>query len=266
MRVYVLGSGSSGNAALLEVGGTRILIDAGIGPRAAAGRLQMLGGPELLPRGVDAIVVTHQHGDHISRIESLARALKAPIYFHRGIEARRVRARFEVRNYVARETFRIGAVEIRAVPVPHDAPQVGLRFSGAGSSFGLATDLGRVPSELVALLAGCDVALVEANHCSEMLAGGPYPEKLKRRVGGDFGHLANHQTAELAARLSGTRVHRLLLGHLSRSNNTPERALAAVKARCRGLDVAVIEHGVPYAFSVRSMRPTQLMLPLDIAR
>ena len=264
MRVYVLGSGSSGNGALLEADGVRILIDAGVGPRAAARRLELLGSPSLFPRGVDAILVTHQHGDHIAQIEPLARALRAPIYFHRGIEARRVRARYEVRTYEPRTPFWVGGMEIRAVAVPHDAPQVALRFTMGGRSFGLATDLGTVPAELVRLLSDCDVALVEANHCPDMLATGPYPPKLKRRVGGDFGHLANEQTAELAAKLRNTRLHTLYLGHLSRRNNTPERALAVVRPRCTGIHVAVVEHGVAQAFSVRGMRPTQLSLPLGL--
>ena len=95
-----------------------------------------------------------------------------------------------------------------------------------------------------------------------MLADGPYPPRLKSRVGGDFGHLANEQTADLAAKLRNTRVHTLYLGHLSRRNNTPERALAVVRPRCAGVNVHVIEHGVPQAFSVYPARAAQLALPL----
>ena len=267
MRVLVLGSGSSGNATLLDAGGTRILVDAGIGPRTVARRLELLG-VSTVPR-IDAIVVTHQHGDHIERVESLARTFSAPIYFHRGIEARRVRSRFDVRSYEPRVPFCIGSFDLRAVSVPHDAPQVALRFESAGKSFGLATDLGSVPAELVGLLRQCDVALVEANYCPELLATGPYPLHLRRRVAGDFGHLANDQTAELAAKLAQdprSRLRRLVLGHLSRSNNTPERALAAVRARAKNLEVGVVEHGVPASLSVQSARATQLMLPLSAAR
>jgi phosphoribosyl 1,2-cyclic phosphodiesterase len=269
VRVFVLGSGSSGNGILLDAEGTRVLVDAGIGPRKTARRLETLG-VRVMPR-IDAIVVTHQHGDHIDRVESLARAFAAPIWFHKGIEARRVRARLEVRTNEPRVPFSIGAFEVHAIPVPHDAPQVALRFGAANRYFGLATDLGRVPSELVTLLADCDVALVEANYCPEMLATGPYPVHLRRRVAGDFGHLANEQTAELAEKLSvhpRSRLHRLLLGHLSRSNNTPERALAVVKNRLRSsrLSVEVVEHGVPAAFVVRGTRPAQLTLPLSATR
>jgi phosphoribosyl 1,2-cyclic phosphodiesterase len=265
VRVYVLGSGSSGNGILLDAGGTRIIVDAGIGPRKTARRLETLG-LRSVPR-IDAIVVTHQHGDHIERVESLAREFLAPIYFHRGIEARRVRARFDVRAYTPRVPFAIGAFEIHALPVPHDAPQVALRFSATERTFGLATDLGRVPAELVPFLADCDVALVEANYCPELLATGPYPLHLRKRVSGGLGHLANEQTADLAEKLSTlprARIHRLLLGHISRSNNTPERALSVVRARTRPrLQVEVVEHGVPAAFVVRGTRPAQLSLPLS---
>jgi phosphoribosyl 1,2-cyclic phosphodiesterase len=259
MRVLVLGSGSTGNALLVEAAGTRLLVDAGFGPLAAARRLKHLG-VDLFPRGVDGIVITHQHGDHMGRLEPLARALRAPIYFHRGIEARRIRNRFEVRDYEARTPFSVGALELRAVVAPHDAPQVVLRIEGGGRSFGVATDLGSITGQVTDLLATCDAALVEANHCAEMLWSGPYPQRLKQRIGSPLGHLANEQTAHLASRLVGSHLGRLFLGHLSRTNNTPERALAAVRAKAPRLGVDVIPHGVPRVLRVVPKRG-QLALP-----
>jgi phosphoribosyl 1,2-cyclic phosphodiesterase len=247
----VLGSGSTGNGALVEASGTRVLVDAGFGPRSAAARLRALG-VDLFPRGVDAIVVTHHHGDHCAHLEPLARALLCPVYLHCGIEAKRVRARYEVREFTPRTPFKVGAIEIDAAAVPHDSPQVALRLSCEGASFGVATDVGAPTRELVRLFAACDAALLEANHCKEMLWSGPYPYRLKQRVGGALGHLSNEEAAYVATELIGTRLRRLFLGHISRSNNTPEAALAAVRPRAKGIHVRAIPNDVPMKLEVEA--------------
>jgi phosphoribosyl 1,2-cyclic phosphodiesterase len=267
VRVYVLGSGSTGNAVLIEAAGARLLVDAGFGPRAAVRRLAELG-VDLFPRSVDGIVVSHQHGDHIGHLEPLARALRAPIYLHRGIGAPRVRRRFHVVDYDPGATFSVGALDVATVAVPHDAPQIALKISvnmagnrEVGTAFGIATDVGTVTDGLVRLLEGCDAGLIEANHCPAMLADGPYPERLKKRVAGPYGHLANHQTAQLAARLIGSRLAHMYLGHISRANNTPERALEVVRASAGPrVGVSVVPHGVPQILAV-PRRAAQLALP-----
>jgi phosphoribosyl 1,2-cyclic phosphodiesterase len=157
--------------------------------------------------------------------------------------------------------FRIGELTISTVLVPHDAAQVAIRIDDGASALGVATDVGRVTPALVTLLAECDAALVEANHCSELLAFSEYPDVVKRRVAGGFGHLSNDQTAELAARLVGSRLARLWLGHLSQSNNTPARALEVVATRARRIDVDVLPAASPLALDVRSIKPYQLGLP-----
>ena len=134
-------------------------------------------------------------------------------------------------------SFRVGSLEVSTERVPHDAPQVAVRVASANHAIGYAVDVGRVTAPLTTLLASCDVALVEANHCSEMLAFGPYPTHLRHRVSGGLGHLSNTQTAELAQKLVGSRLGRLYLGHLSRSNNTPERALEVVASAARRMIV-----------------------------
>jgi len=263
VRVFVLGTGSSGNALLVESNGTRVLVDAGIGPRKTEARLAQLGFDLADDARIDAVVATHHHGDHFGQIERLARAFDASVWLHRGIEASHVAKRFDVRLYEPGRPFRIGALVIEATFVPHDAPQVALRVAeeNEGAALGVATDVGRVTSGLAGLLATCDAALVEANHCTEMLAFGPYPERLKQRVSGGRGHLSNDQTAELASRLRGSRLGRLWLGHLSRSNNTPERALDVVASAARDIDVAVLPHGAVCELDVRRTRPAQLALP-----
>ncbi|HEX7663681.1 MAG TPA: MBL fold metallo-hydrolase [Polyangiaceae bacterium] len=260
MRVYVLSSGSSGNAAIVEAEGTRILLDAGIGPKKAVVAMRALG-EDIYPRGFDAIVVSHHHGDHCAHLEPHARASGAPVYLHAGVEAPRVRRRFEVREYDAGAHFKVGALTVRTIPLPHDAPQIAISVASGSRRFGIATDLGYAPKPVVDFLGACDVVMLEANYCERLLDAGPYPPKLKRRVAGDLGHLSNDQTAEIARALMRQRVARLYLCHLSRSNNSPARALETVKARATGLHVEVVPHGAPFLVDVvASGRVEQLSL------
>lgn len=268
VRVFVLGTGSSGNALLVESNGTRVLVDAGVGPRKTEARLEKLGVrfSERAGDRIDAIVTTHEHGDHFGQVDSLSRAFGATIWMHRRVDgpfAERVRRRFDVQTYEPGRPFRIGTLVIEAEHIPHDAPQVAVRVAedDGGPAVGVATDVGRITNGLVGLLAQCDAALVEANHCAEMLAFGPYPDRLKRRVSGGLGHLNNDQSAELAHRLSGSRLTRLWLGHLSKSNNTPERALEVVASQAKKIDVEVLPHGHVCALDVRRKKPAQLALP-----
>jgi phosphoribosyl 1,2-cyclic phosphodiesterase len=262
MRVYVLGSGSTGNCAIVESDGARVVLDAGMNPTAAGRALRALG-TDVVDRGVETvgIVVSHHHGDHIAELLPLARALRVPVYLHAGIVATKARARTEVRPYVPGAAFDVGPFVVETVAVPHDAPQVAIRVDDGVSRFGLATDLGHAPRWLPQFLGDCDGALVEANFCPELLAVGPYPPRVQDRVRGPFGHLANEQTAELARAMQARRIARLWLGHLSRSNNTPDRAIAAVAPRCRTLPVDVIPHGTPRALEVPRGRAHQLALP-----
>jgi phosphoribosyl 1,2-cyclic phosphodiesterase len=296
MRVYVLGSGSSGNALLVESCGTRVLIEAGVAPRSIATRLLELG-IELRRGDLHGIIATHHHGDHFGHADKIANAFSAPLYLHPGLDPPPIRSRtrrdpedeippsgplsvsspaststpgqtpsstttpVEVRRYEISRAFRIGQLTITTTQVPHDCTQIAIRVDDGRASFGVATDVGRVTPSLVSLLDECDAALVEANHCTEMLAFSEYPDVVKRRVGGGYGHLSNAQTAELAARLVGSRLARLWLGHLSRSNNTPARALEVVATRARRIDVDVIPATSPVALHVRSTKPYQLGLP-----
>jgi phosphoribosyl 1,2-cyclic phosphodiesterase len=250
VRIFVLGSGSSGNCLVVEAEGERLVVDAGMGPTRATERMRTLGADLITSRSPLGVFVTHDHGDHAAHALPIARALRSPLFLHQGITAPRVRSRLEVRGYTPGLSVSLGPFVVDAVSIPHDAPQVALRISAGGRRFAIATDLGHATRELRTLLAGCDLVFLESNYCPRMLESGPYPERLKRRVSGPVGHLANEQTAELARSLEHTRVSRLVLVHLSRSNNAPGRALDVVSSRAHRLAVEALPHGEPRRFEV----------------
>ena len=253
VRIFVLGSGSSGNCLIVEAEGERVLVDAGMGPVRATARMRALGADLFTSRPPLGLFVTHHHGDHAAHALPLGRALRAPVFAHAGVPLES-RKRVEVRPYAPGRPVHLGPFEIEALTIPHDAPHVALRISAGGHRFGIATDLGHTTRELRALLQGCDLVMLEANHCPAMLEAGPYPPRLKRRVAGPLGHLANEQAADLAAALEDSRVSRLVLAHLSRTNNSPERALAAVERRLRRLPVEALHHGEPRRLDVTGAR------------
>ena len=250
MQVWVLGSGSSGNCLVAEAEGERLVIDAGMNPTRATERMRAIGADFVTSRPPLGAFVTHDHGDHAAHALPLARAVRAPLFAHEGVRLERARSRVEVRPYVPGRPMPLGPFLVESLPLPHDAPHVALRVAAGSRRFAIATDLGHSTREIRAFLAGCDLVFLESNYCPRMLEIGPYPLRLKRRVGGPLGHLANEQTAELAATLQDTRVSRLVLVHLSRANNTPDRACATVSSRAPRLPVEALPHGEPRRFEV----------------
>jgi len=243
VRIFVLGSGSSGNCLIVEVDGERLVIDAGIGPMRATERMRALGSEFITSRAPHGVFVTHDHGDHSSHALPLARCLRAPIYAHKGVALDRARRRVDVRPYEPGVPVIAGPFQVEALHIPHDAPQVALRVTAGDRRFAIATDLGHPTPALRSMLAGCDLVMLESNHCPHLLEHGPYPPRLKQRVAGHLGHLANEQAAALAATLENTRVSDLVLSHISRTNNTPERALAVVGARLQRVRVQALPNG-----------------------
>lgn len=236
MKITILKSGSGGNATLFEAGGTRVLVDAGIGPNALATRLREAG-VEGLPH---AVVLTHEHQDHFGQCLRLSRKLKIPIW------ASEATARFDplqgreqVRVFGMREPFAIGALTISPTPLPHDAAQVALVIEGGGRRAAIVTDLGEVPPALPDALARCDVALIEHNHDPDLLRRGPYPGFLKRRIASARGHLSNQQAHALLRALP-RETHTVALMHLSETNNRPELALDVARDALAGRGVRVI--------------------------
>ncbi len=250
MRVYVLGTGSSGNALLVEADDTRLLVEAGVGPRNAVLRMRALGA-DLFPRGVDGIVVTHHHNDHAAQLEPLCKSLAIPragalhpmLYLHDGVDVPRVRLRFAVRRYRAGDGFDVGGLRVRSISLAHDAPHVALSIQSKSHTLGFVTDVGSITTPVVDFLSSCDTVLLESNFCPELLELGPYPTSLRRRIAGHLGHLSNAQAATLAGNITRQGTSRVVLCHLSEVNNEPEIALRTVRERARDVPVEVLKHG-----------------------
>lgn len=237
MRLTTFASGSSGNCALLQCGGTSLLLDAGISFRRIRDALAVSG---LTIADLSAVLVTHEHSDHISGIATMLRHSGVPFFAPRTVLRRlcAASAGVEARMHPVApgKSFNVGEVRVTPFATPHDtAESVGWRVEGDGV-FGLATDLGCVTDEIFAGLAGADAVLIEANHDVDMLRAGPYPAALKRRILSDHGHLSNERCGELAAYLSDRGTQYIVLGHLSRENNTPDRAYRAVADALAGRD------------------------------
>jgi phosphoribosyl 1,2-cyclic phosphodiesterase len=233
-RLVPLGSGSLGNATLVELDGTRILVDAGIAARTLATRLLELG---VEPSSLSGILLSHEHGDHARGAERFSRRHGVAVFSTVDtLEALdRSPAHFAAWRRVDPATVvEIGSVRVDPFPVPHDAVRpVGFVLEGGGVRAGVVTDLGHATTLVVQRLRGCDLLMVEANHDDTLLRDGPYPWQLKQRVGSRLGHLSNEAAARLVEHVVDERCRGVILGHLSEKNNTPELARAAVRRALR---------------------------------
>ncbi len=242
MRFACLGSGSRGNATLVEGGGVRILVDCGLPARELGRRLAPLG---VEPETLDAILVTHEHGDHVRGVGPVARRFGLPIWMtpgtYRGLDCGDVP---ELRLFHGHgEKFRVGDLEVLPYPIPHDAREpCQFVFRHGGVQLGLLTDAGNITPHIAESLDGCQGLLLECNHDPGMLRSGPYPPSLQARVGGAFGHLSNSQAANLLRLLDLDPIEHLVAGHLSEKNNTPllvrESLLDVAPAMASRLSVA----------------------------
>lgn len=228
IRFAMLGSGSKGNATLVEAGGVRLLVDCGFAVKEVESRCARLG---FDVASLDAILVTHEHSDHLGGVARLARAYELPVYLSRGTYAAWADREVPEASYISpHEAFHIGALTIRPFPVPHDAREpCHFAFEHGGRKLGVVSDLGGITPHVRYVLKDCDALLLETNHDVDMLANGPYPPRLKQRVGGGLGHLSNAQAAGLLASVQRERLQHLVLTHLSEKNNTPDLALGAVR-------------------------------------
>lgn len=235
MRISVFASGSSGNCAFFACDGMSVLIDAGISARRICSFLAAEG---LSVSGLDGILITHEHTDHIAGLATLVRRYATRIYAPEGVAAGLAAAVPGAAAYIEvirpGEPFALGAGTAVAFRTLHDTPEsVGYRLDTPGGSFGACTDLGCVTDDVLDGLCGVDAALIEANHDETMLRYGPYPPALKRRILSPRGHLSNEDCGKLASALAESGAGTIVLGHLSRENNTPERAFSAVESALR---------------------------------
>ena len=232
MQLASLGSGSKGNATLVLADDTLVLIDCGFTVKETEARLGRLG---LTAAQLSAILVTHEHGDHIRSAGALARKVGCPVYSSFGTASAVHDKRATLKGADWQEirpgrTFSLGAMEILPVLVPHDAREpCQYRFSWQQRTVGVLTDLGAITPHVVDAYRECDALVLECNHDPQLLASGPYPSSLKRRVGGMLGHLSNDQAAALLRQANVDRLQHLVLSHLSEQNNTSRHALDAVE-------------------------------------
>ncbi|WP_232090548.1 MBL fold metallo-hydrolase [Billgrantia diversa] len=224
LRFASLGSGSKGNATLVSDEETMVLVDCGFGLRETERRLARLG---LHPRQLDAVLVTHEHGDHLRGVGPLARRYAVPVYITPGTWLSGRLGEVPCRHWITPQSrFAVKSLVIDPFTVPHDAREpVQFRFESHGRHLGVLTDLGQPTDHVVEAFSGCDALILECNHDRYMLEVGPYPPRLKRRVGGNWGHLANVQAAALLQRLGLDRLQRIVCSHLSEHNNCPELVL-----------------------------------------
>lgn len=230
-----LASGSSGNAALASCADTHILLDAGVSAKRITAGLRSLG---VAPHQLSAILLTHEHSDHVSGLRVLTKKAGVPIYATRPTcrEWYRRNGCDEVRDLFhpqeAGAGVQIGALWAESFPTPHDAAcSVGWSISGEGGRVVLCTDLGHVTDDVLRAVAGCDMLVCETNHDEDWVRTGPYPHYLKRRILGDYGHLSNEAGAELAAWAVEHGTKSVILAHLSQQNNTPAHAYQVVSLR-----------------------------------
>lgn len=234
MRFASLGSGSEGNALLVTAGNTLVLMDCGFGLQDTLMRLARLG---VSPEQLSGIVVTHEHGDHISGVARMARKFNLPVWLTHGTlrsQAKAFAGIAGIREIDPHAAFAIGGIEVVPYSVPHDAAEpVQFVFGDGARRLGVLTDTGCSTAHIEQTLSGCHALVLECNHDAEMLMNSDYPYSLKQRVGGRFGHLNNQQAAAILASLDLGGLQHLIAAHLSRTNNTPALAVRALSAAAK---------------------------------
>ncbi|MGD9600455.1 MAG: MBL fold metallo-hydrolase [Gammaproteobacteria bacterium] len=252
LRCALIGSGSAGNATLVAGGATTLLIDCGYSIRAFEERLQDLA---LEPSALTAILVTHEHDDHVGGVDALARRHGIPVFATRG-----TRAACEVRGgplphwheIPAQAPFQVGDIEVRPIPVPHDARQPSQFIFRAGeSSLGVLTDVGSLTPHVVAEYRACRTLVLEFNHDPELLAASAYPARLKKRIAGAYGHFSNAQAQALLRAMQSTTLRHVVAAHLSERTNRPDIVAGCLEASARettafGWSIAAQDRVLPW--------------------
>ncbi|HVO62837.1 MAG TPA: MBL fold metallo-hydrolase [Terriglobales bacterium] len=237
VSVAVLASGSAGNCTLLSSSKTHILVDAGVSCREVCRRMKAVG---VDTQSLSAILITHEHADHIAGLRVLAKKLKVPVFItdatHRAWARSQRNENGEAPEigklefFASGYKFQIGDIEITPFTIPHDAVDpVAFAFRAEGIKVAIATDLGYLPMSVLDHLRGCEVLVIESNHDLEMLRGGPYPWSVKQRVMSRVGHLSNEALADFFSTDYDGHAAYVVLAHLSEQNNHPEVARRAAE-------------------------------------
>lgn len=228
----------------------RVLIDCGLGIRQLLSRLAEAG---LQPEDINAVFITHEHGDHIGCARSLALRYRIPVWMSHGTHAALGLPDFDGLLHLARDgkAIDLGGLQLTPFTVPHDAREpMQLSCTDGSAKLGMLTDLGHATAHVLAHLSGCDAMLLECNHDTALLEQSVYPSFLKRRVGGDYGHLSNAAAADIARAVMHSGFKHLVAGHLSQQNNRPELAQAAMAAAlgCNADDIVIAgaSRGTPW--------------------
>jgi len=244
-----LGSGSRGNATLVKKGATCILVDCGFSLAQLKKRLARLG---LDLAGLTAILVSHEHGDHLRGVGALARQTGIPVWMTPGTAAAPDAARIPgLRLLNCHQSLEIDEILVQPFPVPHDAHEpCQFLFSDGQRRFGILTDCGRETQHIAAMLDACDALMIECNHDTRLLAASTYPPAVRQRIGGGFGHLSNDQAARLLAHLDCSRLQHLVAAHLSTRNNNPvlvrQSLAAALDCQPEWVSIACQEAGLAW--------------------
>ena len=260
MKVWVLGSGSEGNAVLVECGDSRVLVDAGFGTRELAARLRSIG---VAPQSIEACVVTHEHTDHIKGAAAAARRWGWTLYASAGtIDIWPALQEAGCRPITTGERIAFSQLEVSTQPTPHDAASpIGVRVTAAatGATAVVCTDVGHVSDAVRTLCAGADILVLESNHDEGMLRAGPYPPSVQSRIGSRIGHLSNRACAQLARDVVHADLTHVVLAHLSKQCNDQGIAYRASadqlrRTRFRGTVSVAMQHGVVGPFLPRASR------------
>ena len=254
LRFAPLFSGSSGNSIYVGNGNTNLLVDAGV---AAARILDALKGIGVAPGSLDALLVTHEHSDHIKGVGILSRKLDLPVYATNdtwcAMEGKIGAVSPKNKRVIsAEQDFYLGDINVTPFSIPHDAADpVGYRFDCGGARFCIATDIGYVREQWMQYILGCDAVMLESNYDPAMLAAGSYPYVLKQRISSRKGHLSNDDAGAAAVRLAEKGTELIILSHLSKENNFPELALQTV-SNVLSLNGYVPGEGVDLLVAMRS--------------
>ncbi len=237
---YSAASGSTGNCGIWQADGTNILLDLGVSVRALTKSLKEL---ELVPEDLSAVLLTHEHADHIKGMATFCKKFDIPVYATFGtaaaIQMKLPQAKRLLHPFAGGESFAVGGLKVTSCQTPHDAADsVCYCIEGGGHRFAYVTDLGYITDEIRRAMTGCDTVVLESNHDVELLRTGPYPMYLKERIRGRYGHLCNEECAETAVYLAKNGTRRIILSHLSEKNNRP---LTAYRASRYALEKARVD-------------------------